>query len=210
MAVRELRPPLPPLAHDLGLVPERARLPFGETVRFDRTHGHEDVNVNVQPVALFVRCMNRPVRDKALAGEVFSDEIAHKKNLLLGRQLVGQGNIEAMGKLGIVRAAAVSLDVIESVPKLGTVMNPQGGVFGGADFRMKHAFFSGVIVNPFRPFIPQGIACAIGCGSNNALDVSSSFDGVMKMKNRQILPLPEGRVFTLKVYKRAFLPFQSH
>ena len=124
MAVRELRPSLPPLAHDLGLAPERARLLPGEPLPLDRAHGHENVNVEVQPVPLFVRRMNRPVRDKALASEVFAHEIAHKKNLLFGVQLVGQGNIKAMGKLGIIRAAAVALDVIKSVPKRGAIVNP--------------------------------------------------------------------------------------
>ena len=63
---------------------------------------------------------------------------------------------------------------------------------------MKDAFFAGVIVKPLCPFVSQSIARAISCGSNDALDVSSSFDGVMKMKNRHILPLPEGRGFTRK------------
>ena len=123
MAVRELRPSLPPLAHDLGLAPERARLLSGEPLALDRTYGHENVNVKVQPVPC-VRRMNRPVRDKALASEVFAHEVAHKKNLLFGVQLVGQGNIEAMGKLGIIRAAAVALDVIKMVPKLAAIVNP--------------------------------------------------------------------------------------
>ena len=123
MAVRELRPPLPPLAHDLGLAPERARLLSGEPLSLDRAHGHENVNVKVQPVPC-VRRMNRPVRDKTLASEVFAHEVAHKKNLLFGVQFVGQGNIKAMGKLGIIRAAAVALDVIKMVPKLAAIVNP--------------------------------------------------------------------------------------
>ena len=134
MAVGELRPSLPPLPDDLALLAEGARLSFGETARFDRTHGHEDMNVDVQPVPVLDRRVDRPDRDKALAREVLPDEIPYQENLLLGRQFVGQGDVEAMGKLGVIGAAALAFDVIETVPKLSTVMNPCGGVFGGADF----------------------------------------------------------------------------
>ena len=84
MAVRELRPPLPPLAHDLGLAPERARLLLGEALTLNRAHGHENVNVKVQAV-VFVWPVDRPVRDKAFSCKVLSDKIPHQKNLLGGR-----------------------------------------------------------------------------------------------------------------------------
>ena len=71
---------------------------------------------------------------------------------------------------------------------------------------MEHAAFLGIVVKALCLFIPQRIARTI-CGSgNDALDLRSSFDGVMKMENRHSLPPAGGRVFTLKVYKRAFLP----
>ena len=104
---------------------------------------------------------------------------------------MGQGDVEAMGKLGILRPATVALDVIKPVPKFGAVVHPQGGVFGGADLRMENAVFAGVVVKALGPFIPQGIAGAISGSGNDALDLCSSFDGVMKMENRHILPLPE-------------------
>ena len=151
--------------------------------------------------------MDCPVRDKTFAREVLADKITNQKNLLGCRQFVGKGDVKAMGKLGILWAAAVAFDIIQTVPKFGALLRPWWGIFGGVDFRMKNAFFVGVIVKPLRPLIPQGIARAV-CGSgNNAFDLRSSFDGMMKMKNRHIIPLPEGRVFTLKVYKRAFPAF---
>ena len=146
--------------------------------------------MKVQAV-VFVWSVDRPVRDKAFSCKVLSDKIPHQKNLLGGRQLMGQGDVEAMGKLGILRPATVALDVIKPVPKFGAVVHPQGGVFGGADLRMENAVFAGVVVKALGPFIPQGIAGAIGGSGYDALDLRSSFDGVMKVENRHILPLPE-------------------
>lgn len=70
---------------------------------------------------------------------------------------------------------------------------------------MEHAVFLRIVVKAFCPFISQGIAGAISGSGNNALDLSSSLDGVMKMKNRHVLPLPEAGASHCKVYKRAFL-----
>lgn len=123
MAVCEPRPSLAPCPDNLALLSEGTRLSLGEPLACDRAHGHKDVNVDVQPVAC-LRRMDRPVRDETLAGEVFADKIPHKKNLLCGRQLVGKCYIEAMGKLGILRTAAVAFDVIKPVPKLGAIVNP--------------------------------------------------------------------------------------
>jgi hypothetical protein len=179
VAVCEFRPSLPPRVDDFGLVPKGARLASGEPLPLNRAHGHEDVNVKVQPAALLVWRMNCPVRDKAFAREVLADKITHQKNMLSGRQFVGKGDVKAMGKLGGFGAGALAFGIVKAVPKISAVLRPRGGIFWGVDFRMKNAFFVGVVVKPFRPFIPQGITRAV-CGSgNNAFDLRSSFDGVM-------------------------------
>ena len=56
---------------------------------------------------------------------------------------------------------------------------------------MEYAAFLGIVVNPFCLFVSQRIARTIGGSGNDAFDLRSSFDGVMKMENRHSLPLPE-------------------
>ena len=59
---------------------------------------------------------------------------------------------------------------------------------------MEYAAFLGIVVKAFCLFIPQRIARTICSSGDDALDLRLSLDGVMKMKNRHILPLPEAGV----------------
>ena len=171
VAVCEPRPPLPPLPGDLALLAEGAWLAPGEASALDRTQGDENMGVDVFSVAVPVRGVNGPVREEALAGEVLMHEVADEKDLLRGRQFVGQGQFEAMGELRVFGAGALALDKLQTVPDLGPDRRPRRGVFRGPDLRVKDARLAAVVVALFRSLVGQGIAGTIGRRRDDATDV---------------------------------------
>lgn len=188
MAVCKPRPPPPPLPDDLALLAEGARLALGEASPLDWTHGNENMGVKVFSVAVPVRSMNCPIRDKALAGEVLVHEVADEKNLLRGRQFVRKGDFKAAGELRVIGSGAVTFDKLKSVPKFGPDRRPRRRVFRGPDFRVKNASLAAVVVNAPRPFVGEGIAGAIGRCGNDAADVRASLEIMMQVKNRHVFP----------------------
>ena len=125
VAVCETRPLLPPLPDDRALLAEGARFAFGKLPPLDRAERHENMGVEVFPVAL-PRRMDCPIRDEALACEGLAHKVADEEDLLRGRQFVRKRDFEAMGKLRVVGAGAMAFGKLQTVPKLGPERGPRG------------------------------------------------------------------------------------
>ena len=118
------------------------------------------MEMRVLNTAVFLLCVDCQVRYHALCDKLLADKLTRQGDIFLHRQLVLQGNVEAVSKLGILSP----LRFFHGVPERGPVLVLGGGVIRENDFRENYSALLCVVaklsVVVAVQFLPGPISCA--------------------------------------------------
>ncbi|MEM9880135.1 MAG: hypothetical protein AAF862_12750 [Pseudomonadota bacterium] len=178
---------------DHGAIVPFTRL-FAKTISRQRARGEQNMGVVIPLVSQFMTVgpMNGEVRNHAMRNTLLIDKAPDQIKALLVAQLMGQGNHDFTGKLGVFAA----LNFFNAIPELGAVIHPLRRIRRRPDLSMNNALFAGVVMLDAGALILHSDTGAIGgcarCRTAGAAAYNIHAHGI----NRHYeIPRIEGRSF---------------
>ena len=144
-----------------------------------------EVGILDSPV-LRIRGMDGEIHDHAPADKLLHKKLPGQGDILLQGQLVLQGNVKAVGKLGLL----VFLHLLNRIPEGLPIRVFLGSMIWQENFRTDHAALPGVITVFAVIFAVQSFPGPVRCGSDGRLSGAALDLGRVEMiEGHQVSPL---------------------